>query len=101
MSENPNFDLLITFIHAHFHGPVDTSAEEFLKEYRIHELSKPLLAVMEERPHNDDSQAAVQKLMEEVKERLAAAGIPYFPGIEQAAEAASKLIDYYQRRESR
>jgi len=101
MSENPNFDLLITFIHGHFHGPVSITAEEFLKQYRLDELSKPLLAVMEERRHSSDSQAAVQNLMEEVKARLAAAGVPYFPGIEQTAEAASKLIDYYQRRESR
>ena len=32
---------------------------------------------------------------------LMAAGVPFYPNIEQAAEAGSKLIDYYQRRESR
>ena len=101
MSDNPNFDLLITFVHGHFHGPAPATAEEFLEQYRLDELNKPLLAVMEERLHSDDSQAAVQKLMDDVNVKLAAAGVPYYPGIEQAAEAAGKLIDYYQRRKSR
>ena len=105
MAGNSNFDLLITFVHGHFFsGQERISAETFLKQYRLNELNnKPLLAVMEEqRPgSNDDAeQTWVLKLMEEVKVGLMAAGVPFYPSIERAAEAASKLVDYYQRRES-
>ncbi len=60
--------------------------------------------VMEDRGrdvNNDDESAWMRKLMEEVKEKLTAAKVPTYPGIGRAARAASKLIDYYQRRRSR
>ena len=106
MAANPSFDLLIAFVHGHFHGGQGKiSAETFLKQYRLNELgNKPLLAVMEEQRqggNRDTEQAWVQELMEEVKAGLIAAGVPFYPSIERAAEAGSKLIDYYQRRESR
>jgi len=106
MAGNSNFDLLITFVHGHFFsGQERISAETFLKQYRLNELNnKPLLAVMEEQTpgSNDDAeQTWVLELMEEVKVGLMAAGVPFYPSIERAAEAASKLVDYYQRRESR
>jgi acyl-CoA synthetase (NDP forming) len=106
MARNPNFDLLITFVHAHFHGGQGkVSAETFLEQYRLNELNnKPLLAVMEERgqgSNNDDDHTWVRELMEEVKAGLMAAGVPGYPSIERAAGAASKLIGYYQRRDSR
>ena len=105
MAGTSDFDLLITFVHGHFSsGQERISAETFLKQYRLNELNnKPLLAVMEEqRPgSNDDAeQTRVLELMEEVKVGLMAAGVPFYPSIERAAEAASKLVDYYQRRES-
>ncbi|HEY32331.1 MAG TPA: hypothetical protein G4O10_04430 [Dehalococcoidia bacterium] len=106
MAANPNFDLLITFIRGHFHGDREkVSAETFLEQYRLDELgNKPLLAVIEEhrlRGNDDDEQAWIQELLEEVKAGLIAAGVPFYPSIERAAEAGSKLVDYYQRRESR
>lgn len=106
MANNPNFDLLIAFIHGHFHGGQgEISAETFLKQYRLNELNnKPLLAVMEEQrqgSNTSDDQSWVRELMGEVKARLAVAGVPIYPSIERAAGAASKLIDYYQRKESR
>jgi acyl-CoA synthetase (NDP forming) len=106
MAGHPSFDLLIAFVHGHFHGGQGKiSAETFLKQYRLNELgNKPLLAVMEEQRqggNGDAEQAWVQELMEEVKAGLMAAGVPFYPSIERAAEAGSKLIDYYQRRESR
>ncbi|HUV43945.1 MAG TPA: CoA-binding protein [Dehalococcoidales bacterium] len=106
MAGNSNFDLLITFVHAHFHGGQGkVSADTFLEQYRLNELkNKPLLAVMEERGQgsiNDDDHTWMRELMEEVKAGLMAAGVPGYPSIERAAGAASKLIGYYQRRESR
>ena len=105
MAGNPNFDVLITFVHGHFHGGHErVSAETFLRQYRLNELGKkPLLAVMEERGqsgNSDAEQKSVRELMAEVKAGLIAARVPFYPSIERAAEAASKLIDYYQRRES-
>jgi len=64
----------------------------------------PLLAVMEEQIQGSDDDAEqtwVPKLMEEVKVGLMAAGVPFYPSIERAAEAGSKLVDYYLRVESR
>jgi len=106
MARSPSFDLLIVFVHGHFHrdhGRV--SAEAFLKEYRLDELNdRPVLVVLEERHRGGDGgdeHAWVEELMDEVRARLAAAGIPVYPNIGRAARAASRLIDYYQRRESR
>jgi len=101
MARNPNFDLLITFIHGHVHGKQgEVTAEMFLKQYRLNELgNKPLLAVMEHRQgNNDDDQTWMRELMAEVEAGFLAAGVPLYPSIERAAGAASKLIDYYQRR---
>jgi acyl-CoA synthetase (NDP forming) len=101
MAGNPSFDLLITFVHGHFHGGGKVSAEKFLEDYRLAELDKPLLAVIEqERRRGNDDQAWVEKLMEKVKARLRGANVPVYASIERAAGAASKLIDYYQRREA-
>ena len=106
MARNPNFDLLITFVHRHGSGSQQKiSTETFLKQYCLGELnSKPLLAVMEEQAQDSDGhddQSGAKALMAEVKARLMALGIPIYPSIEQAAIAASKLIDYYQRRAAR
>jgi len=105
MADHPSFDLLIAYIHAHFHrGQKRVSAQEFLNQYRLRELgNKPLLAVMEERGQSgneDPEHAWAKQLTEDVKASLGDAGVPYYPSIERAAEAAARLIDYYQRRQS-
>ena len=91
-------------MHGHFHGDEGkVSAEKFLEDYRLDELDKPLLAVIEQAGQrgNGEDQSWAAKLMEEVKVRLRAAGVPVYASIDRAAEAASKLIDYYQRRKAR
>jgi len=50
---------------------------------------------------NDEEREWAQELREEVKQKLMVARVPIYPSIEQAARAANKLIDYYQRRDSR
>ena len=104
MAGNQNFDLLITFVRGGGPGGLRrVSAETFLEQYHLDELnSKPLLAVVEERNRgSEDDREWAQELMKEIKEKLIAASIPVYPSIERAARAASKLIDYYQHRESR
>ncbi|MBA3028363.1 MAG: hypothetical protein FP816_06045 [Desulfobacteraceae bacterium] len=98
MAGHSDFDLLMAFIHAHFHGPKPSSgdlAEKILEGYYLNELNgKPLLAVIEE-------EAEDKELMEAVKSRLHAGRIPVYPSMERAAIAASKMIDYCQHRELR
>jgi acyl-CoA synthetase (NDP forming) len=103
MAGNQYFDLLITFVRGGGPGGLRrVSAETFLEQYHLDELkNKPLLAVVEERNRgSSDEREWMQDLIKEVKERLIAAGVPFYPSIERAARAASKLIDYYQYLES-
>jgi acyl-CoA synthetase (NDP forming) len=104
MAKNQNFDLLITFVRGGGPGGLRrVSAETFLEQYHLDELSnKPLLAVVEERNRgSSDDREWAQELMSEIKEKLMADSVPVYPSIERAARAASKLIDYYQYRKSR
>ncbi len=104
MARNPNFDLLITFVH--MHGPGNQkkiTADEFLARYCLDELNnKPLLATMEDHRQgsNHNEHAWMQEVLEEAKEKLQASNVPVYPSIERAATAASKMIDYYQHKQS-
>jgi endonuclease V-like protein UPF0215 family len=69
-----------------------------MKRFRLEEISKPLLVVFQERGRGSDTDRTMQKMMDEIRMRLAAANIPIYPSIGRAARAASKMIDYYQRR---
>ncbi len=105
MAGNQNFDLLIAFIRGpHRRGNERISAETVIERHRLSELNnKPLLAVMVDiipGASDDDDYAWMRELMEEVRDKLVAASVPVYPSIGRAARAASKLIDYYQRRES-
>jgi acyl-CoA synthetase (NDP forming) len=104
MARNDYFDLLIAFMRGpHHRGDRKISAEEVLERHRIGKLSKPLLVVMQDigpGVADDEDFAWMRELMVEVKEKLVSANIPVYPSIGQAARAASKLIDYYQRRRS-
>lgn len=106
MARNENFDLLITFLHGHFHrGQEKPTATKYLEGYRLSELEgKPVLAVIEEQARGGataDEQASRLKLMEEVRAKLTADGIPVYPSIGRAARSAVRLTEYYRRRESR
>jgi acetyltransferase len=106
MARNEDFDLLITFLHGHFRRSQEKpSATEYLKGYHLRELrGKPVLAVMEERRRSGagaEDQAWQWEMMEEVRARLTADGIPIYPNIGSAARSAAKMTDYYRRRGSR
>ncbi len=106
MARNESFDLLITFLHGHFrHGQEKPSAAKYLEGYHLSELEgTPTLAVMEELRRGGagaDEQAWLWEMMEEVRARLTAGGIPIYPSIGRAARSAVRLTDYYCRRESR
>ena len=93
MAGHPDFDLFITFIHAHFHGPKPKSgnlAKHLLEEYNLDDLAgKPFMAVIE----GEDEDLG---LTNAVKNELHKKKVPVYPNIERAAVAAGKIADYYQ-----
>jgi len=101
MARYQNFDLLIAIVrgphHRHQKGmPVET----YLEEYKLKESSqKPLLAVaVDSSQDTEDDADWIWQMMRQVKAKLIADNIPFYPTIGRAAIAARKLIDYYQRR---
>jgi len=100
MARYQNFDFLISIIHPPWHrGQKEMSAETHLEQYKLKESSlKPLLAMTADRNSDSDDEDWRWKIMSEVRTILIAANIPFYPTVARAAKAASKLIDYYQRR---
>ncbi len=101
MARNQNFDLLITIIHEpHQRDQQGISAEAHLKQYKLKGSKlKPLLAVVPDRGLGiDEYDDLTWKLTCEVRTKLIADNIPFYPTIGRAATAARKLIDYYQKR---
>ena len=104
MARNQNFDLLIADIIA---LPL-SKKEERISRLRGEiegyikikgESSKPLLAVVADKSVGiDDCDDLSWKAICEARTNLIAANIPVYPNMGRAAKAASKLIDYYQRR---
>jgi acyl-CoA synthetase (NDP forming) len=94
MADSPEFDLLISFIHAHRHGPQDASVKSMLDQYCLDELDKkPLIAVIEDQ---EDPENIVGEFVSELNK----ANIPVYRSIERAALAAKKVIDYYRNKKS-
>lgn len=95
MAKNPNFDLLIAFIHAHGPGGNrDGSAKAFLQQYYLDELNnKPLLAVIED-------QTGSENIIGDFISELNKSNVPVYMSIERAALAARKMIDYYRNKRS-
>ena len=99
MAGNASFDLLITFVHGHFHGGAgDVTADGFVKQYRLGDMNgKPLIAVTEDDRGGSDGDDDVSRLMADVKARFLDAGVPVYSNIERAARAAVKVIEYHRR----
>ena len=74
------------------------SAESYLKQFKLEKRNhKPLLAVVSEKSLGiDDYDSWNWKLMCEVRTKLTATRIPFFPTMERAATAARKFVEYYQ-----
>ena len=100
MARNQNFDLLIAIMgNSRRRGQQDITVEAYLEQYKLIESSqKPLLAVVPDKgPGIDNYDDWSLKLTAEVRTKLIAANIPFYPTIERAARAARKLVEYYQR----
>ncbi len=104
MARNQNFDLLITNVGVPRPrmGQQVMTLDAHLEQYKLKESNqKPLLAVVVERSTGiSDYDNLTWKLTYELKTKLIAANIPFYPTIGRAARAARKLIDYYQKRDS-
>ena len=101
MAKNENFDLIIAAVGAPWQrgGQEQIPVDTYLEPYKKIDSLKPLLALMPDRsPGTDNWDDERWKLVCEVATKLIAAKIPFYPTIGRAARAASKLIDYYQKR---
>jgi acyl-CoA synthetase (NDP forming) len=103
MASHPSFDLLIIFMHAPWRrssrAGQPISIDDHIKNYKIDELKrKPLMIVLQERTWGGNDFDEMRKITEEMRAKVIAAGIPIYPSIGSAARAASKAIDYYQRK---
>lgn len=80
-------------------GGAQMSVDDYLAQYQKINSVKPLLGLVPDiSPSSDDWDEARWKSASEVATKLIEAKIPFYPTIERAARAASKLIDYYQQR---
>ncbi len=58
------------------------------------------MALVPDRPLGLDHYADWNwKIIYEIRSKLLAGGIPYYPSIGRAAKAARKVADYYQKRD--
>ncbi len=101
MARNPNFDLLITALGVPHRGGLEGfSVDAYIEPYvDVKNNLKPLVAVVAERnPGINNYNSPYWKLTYELRTRLIASGIPFYPTLGRAALAARKLIDYYRWR---
>lgn len=104
MAEDPHFDLLIVMINVHRHRDQPTvTLDDFLKQHNFGldailktARNKPILAVVPEMGFGIDEWDSVEwKLSCELRSKLLASGIPFYPTVYRAALAAKRMADYY------
>jgi acyl-CoA synthetase (NDP forming) len=103
MNKDPHFDLLIIMLRVfrRMHQTDFTLDNIFaMLGIKLDAVrNKPLLSVVPEpsfSTNNEDNEE--WKLLRELRSRLIANGIPFYPTIGRAALAARKVTDYYQRK---
>jgi acyl-CoA synthetase (NDP forming) len=100
MAGNENFDLLIVlFNEPHHDRQKGTTADNYLEEYPFEKCKpKPVMAIVPDRclgiDHYEDWN---WKIIYEIRTKLLARGIPFYPSFGRAAKAAKKVADYYRR----
>lgn len=120
MAKHPSFDLIIASImipgvsgpppgrHPGRGAPPwanpNISIDDIINQYKQVNDHKPVLGLIPDRSaganSNDDAQEAKRwKTICEVSAKLIDFKIPFYPTVTRAAEAASKVIDYYQMKE--
>ena len=101
MAKDANFDLLIAIMsEPHHERQRNVPVDHYLNQFGLDSLnSKPLLAVVTEKGLGiGEYDHWAWKFMCEVRTRLLASRIPFYPTIGRAARAARKVVEYYRRR---
>jgi len=105
MAKNENFDLFIAYV---YDSPASRAKKE--TEDRIlnetagyikvaKSTTKPLLVVVPEKsPDMEFHDNWRLKDLSQARTELSAAGVPFYPSVERAARAASRLVEYYKKR---
>jgi acyl-CoA synthetase (NDP forming) len=105
MARHPNFDLLILFMSPpHYHGPRGLSpmpfnVDEYFRRFGFGQINKPLFIVMGDRGRSvNDPTGQAFKVMNEMRDKLIEWKVPAYPTISRAANAAYKMVAYYQNK---
>ena len=97
MVENPNFDLSIIFIDSKTNRHLMTS-DALLKRFPVDDLeAKPLFVALLDRGRNVTDTGEYNKLLIELTTKLVEKHIPIYPTVARAANAAGKMVNYYQK----
>lgn len=100
MAGNEKFDLLmVLFGEPHHERQRGTTADNYLEEYPFEKCKpKPVIAVVPDRSLGIDHYADWNwQIIYEIRTKLLAGRIPYYPSFGRAAKAAKKVADYYQK----
>jgi acyl-CoA synthetase (NDP forming) len=103
MAAHPDYDLLLMFMSGPWRGgaPGNFSVEEHMKMYELREIAgKPMIMIFQERPMGPPVKDTPQlaEMMTHMREWLIKKKIPSYPSIKRAANAAVKVIEYYERK---
>jgi len=108
MSKHPDFDIICADIAAEDHpyhretfvNWIVNNLDDYIRLYK--ESEKPFFMIFRTRP------LGVAELdhwfwrdVSKMRSRLIEEGVPFFPGVDKAAEVLNAMIDYYERRESK
>lgn len=103
MADHPDFDMIITYMNPPHNfgprrGPLPT-IEEHLQRYSVGQLKKPVFVVLQDRGHgtNDEPGENMKKFIE-FRDKLIEMRLPTYPTIGAAANAAAKVVAFYQNR---
>ncbi|MEE8399674.1 MAG: CoA-binding protein [Desulfobacterales bacterium] len=103
MAAHPDFDLLIVFMSAPWGGKKsgDVSIEDHMKQYHLREVAgKPMIVILQSRPAGPPigDKQRLAGIMTQLHEYMNKEKWPVFPSIKRAANAAAKVIEYYERK---
>ncbi|MBW1710060.1 MAG: CoA-binding protein [Deltaproteobacteria bacterium] len=101
MAGNEKFDILMAIMSdPHHERQKGTTAQSYLKGFKLEGLNnKPVLAVVADKALGvEDYDHWSWKVMCDLRTKLIAENIPFYPSVKRAATAARKLVEYYQRK---
>ncbi|MBU4470721.1 MAG: hypothetical protein KJ741_09755, partial [Proteobacteria bacterium] len=100
MAEHPDFDLFILFAMPPWRQTKDNfDLDQAMKRYTPVVSSKPAVVVYQDWPRNmTPDKAWFDDVSEQIKAKFHEMGLPVYSSVIQAARAAVKVVDYWERR---